>query len=94
MGISKNKYWKTKKKNILEEILCFCDKVDFSCDRLEDNLTGNVFGVLRYIPFNDPYFMIASFVYSEHVGICLHILWVGLGIIWYILISPTKKNFI
>lgn len=35
-NIIKNHGWKNKKENLLENILCFCDKVDFSVKRLED----------------------------------------------------------
>lgn len=39
-SIISNHSWKSTKKNILEEVFCFCDKVDFSRERLEDNYSN------------------------------------------------------
>ena len=36
-NIINNHSWRSEKNSLLENILCFCDKIDFSCSRLENN---------------------------------------------------------
>jgi len=64
-NIISNHSWKATKKNILEEVFCFCDKIDFSRERLEDNYS-NKYGfssVLEHINKMDFYVKNNKFIF-------------------------------